>query len=311
MLWAKKQNGFTIVELLIVVVVIAILAAITVVAYNGIQNRAKDSVAQNAASQAGKKIIAASTLNADLFPTYANLATETGFAPGTDSSAEYQYTVAVDQKSFCLTTTKNKISYYVSNTSLKPTTGACPGHLANGVGEIITNLVANPSLEANANNWALHGGLTAGGRVQVGGKWVFQGTRNNTSATAIYISQTTPIAVAQNTDYTASLLVTSSVTQQLNLQIRIGGTNTALTPNNLATVNAGVPTRLSVTSNTGSNSTIFITLLSASGAVSDLWTVDEAMLTVGTTLHPYADGNTPGWLWTGATDLSASTGPAL
>lgn len=34
-----RRTGFTIVELLIVIVVIAILAAISVVAYNGIQNR--------------------------------------------------------------------------------------------------------------------------------------------------------------------------------------------------------------------------------------------------------------------------------
>ena len=44
---AQKQTGFTIVELLIVVVVIAILAAITIVAYNGIQNRAYDSSVQS------------------------------------------------------------------------------------------------------------------------------------------------------------------------------------------------------------------------------------------------------------------------
>lgn len=40
---STQLKGFTIVELLIVVVVIAILAAITIVAYNGIQNRAEIS----------------------------------------------------------------------------------------------------------------------------------------------------------------------------------------------------------------------------------------------------------------------------
>lgn len=50
-----QQKGFTIVELLIVIVVIAILAAISIVAYNGIQNRARTSSAQTAASNAVKK----------------------------------------------------------------------------------------------------------------------------------------------------------------------------------------------------------------------------------------------------------------
>ena len=38
-----KNKGFTIVELLIVIVVIGILAAITIVAFNGIQERGRDS----------------------------------------------------------------------------------------------------------------------------------------------------------------------------------------------------------------------------------------------------------------------------
>jgi prepilin-type N-terminal cleavage/methylation domain-containing protein len=43
----RSTSGFTIVELLIVIVVIAILAAVSVVAYTGIQNRANDSAIQS------------------------------------------------------------------------------------------------------------------------------------------------------------------------------------------------------------------------------------------------------------------------
>lgn len=39
--WAQRQTGFTIVELLIVIVVIGILAAISVAAYNGVNDRAR------------------------------------------------------------------------------------------------------------------------------------------------------------------------------------------------------------------------------------------------------------------------------
>lgn len=39
----KRSYGFTIVELLIVIVVIAVLAAVSIVAYNGIQSRSNDA----------------------------------------------------------------------------------------------------------------------------------------------------------------------------------------------------------------------------------------------------------------------------
>ena len=50
------QNGFTIVELLIVIVVIAVLAAIVVVAYSGIQSRAQQTKIQSDLAQLEKAI---------------------------------------------------------------------------------------------------------------------------------------------------------------------------------------------------------------------------------------------------------------
>lgn len=52
----KNSRGFTIVELLIVIVVIAILAAISIVAYNGIQQRARNTTNSDSASQLKTKI---------------------------------------------------------------------------------------------------------------------------------------------------------------------------------------------------------------------------------------------------------------
>ena len=52
----KNLSGFTIVELLIVVVVIAILAAITIVSYNGIQQRSTNATVQSAVSQVIKSV---------------------------------------------------------------------------------------------------------------------------------------------------------------------------------------------------------------------------------------------------------------
>lgn len=64
----KNKQGFTIVELLIVVVVIAILAAITIVSYNGINSRAQASATASELTQNAKKIMSAAVEPGNYLP---------------------------------------------------------------------------------------------------------------------------------------------------------------------------------------------------------------------------------------------------
>lgn len=59
----KRLSGFTLVELLIVIVIIAILAAITIVAYNGIQTRATNSSITATANQTFKLLASYTSTN--------------------------------------------------------------------------------------------------------------------------------------------------------------------------------------------------------------------------------------------------------
>jgi general secretion pathway protein G len=64
-MWEKQkhQAGFTIVELLIVIVVIGILAAISITAYNGVQQRARDAQRIDAIAKIRKGLEAYRAIN--------------------------------------------------------------------------------------------------------------------------------------------------------------------------------------------------------------------------------------------------------
>ncbi len=68
-----NNSGFTIVELLIVIVVIGILAAITIVAYNGVQNRANNTTVQTDIRNFANMVHQYQVINSSL-PTASNLA---------------------------------------------------------------------------------------------------------------------------------------------------------------------------------------------------------------------------------------------
>ncbi len=68
------KKGFTIVELLIVIVVIGILAGIVVVTYNGVQNKTKTTAAEAVAKEIRDKAEAFSA-EVSTYPTFAQLKT--------------------------------------------------------------------------------------------------------------------------------------------------------------------------------------------------------------------------------------------
>ena len=79
-----KQTGFTIVELLIVIVVIGILASITIVAYSGIKGRASDARRLSDIEVINKAILSYHAVNGTYPPTTASPGVG-GFEASTDT----------------------------------------------------------------------------------------------------------------------------------------------------------------------------------------------------------------------------------
>jgi prepilin-type N-terminal cleavage/methylation domain-containing protein len=169
------RRGFTIVELLIVIVVIGILAAITIVAYNGIKARADDASMQSEASQASKKILAYKATNSDTLPADTTTA---GITAG--SGHDLFYRVTPDGKNFCLAVNMSgdltrafsvASTNNASGTSTKK--GTCQGYIL---------VPANLAL-GTANDF-----------------WVMKYEAKNVSGIAISQAATTPWATISQTD---------------------------------------------------------------------------------------------------------------
>jgi prepilin-type N-terminal cleavage/methylation domain-containing protein len=121
-LFKHKKSGFTIVELLIVVVVIAVLATITVVAYTNFQERARTSAADSTLTQAAKKL-ALYKAEQESYPASLDDA-------GIDSDETIALDYSASSGGYCLAATVADITRRVSAASHTPTSGSCAAALS-------------------------------------------------------------------------------------------------------------------------------------------------------------------------------------
>lgn len=146
----KYKSGFTIVELLIVIVVIGILATLSYVAYTTFQSRARSSVLVNSLSQAKTKL-GVYRVEQGAYPTTSNFSVA---GIPTNPNTTYNY-ISMDGSAYCLTatnTTGATITYGITNTTA-PTEGGCNN--TSWLGNItLTNLVANGDFSSGTAGWS-------------------------------------------------------------------------------------------------------------------------------------------------------------
>jgi prepilin-type N-terminal cleavage/methylation domain-containing protein len=115
-------QGFTVVELLIVIVVIAILASITIVSYASVTNRAKLQTAKTDAQTVATRLNKYKADNGN-YPTSQTAFNSAGLTGSTKSTFAYKYT---STPTYCIAATNSGYTAYVTNTSLIPVEGVCP-----------------------------------------------------------------------------------------------------------------------------------------------------------------------------------------
>lgn len=114
--WAK-HTGFTVVELLIVIVVIGILATLTIISYSGVRTQADQAAARDDASQAFRRVATYYTQNGS-YPASLSAAGYNASGGATLDFRTYNY-------GYCVSSTRNGNTYHMSSDTGGATYGTC------------------------------------------------------------------------------------------------------------------------------------------------------------------------------------------
>ena len=308
------QKGFTIVELLIVVVVIAILAAITIVAYNGITGRTRASSAQANVSNAIKSL-EVFKVNNNRYPTSSNEAN----LPSGSNFVSYNAGAG-----FCVSYTSGDSTYYATNVVTEKEGDCTP----------VVNIATNPSLEANTTGWSARwfgsGGngtnvIDASGALcgSVGWRktWTVAGGGQDTG-----FQYSVPGTVTPGAEYSVSVASRASYPTTYRAWVSWSNASGSLGTSNMGTYyEAPTPGETKVktfkaTAPAGATTMLVIwgpypSLSGQPGFQSSTplgATLDGDCVFVAQTsrLVNFADGSSANWAWSGTANASSSSGPA-
>lgn len=129
----KRQSGFTIVELLIVIVVIGILATLVLVTFTGIQKKARDSQRQTDINAVNSQLEAFYAQNS-YYPSTADLDNAT-WVKANLKGLDPESLLAPNSTTPISSSTTSATTYYnyvpnncTAGTASDPTTNACDGY---------------------------------------------------------------------------------------------------------------------------------------------------------------------------------------